>query len=286
MPVSRVGSSSTLSWTEAAATFLRRRRCRRDVSLSGSALLEEGVLQLTPAMHHNLGSLIVNATDETGTNPWPWASFDLRMRVYIGGGELMRTFDERYKHKAVASRRPGQICGGEGFTISYGPLPAHGLGLQGGGSGLRVAFETGVRFGPSILITYDNVQLARHDLSPSGGWLRGRWVALRVGYLTHDSQAGLVIERDDATDLRDFAVPGFAPERDWQLAISANTGLAVDKHLIDDLTLVTDALIAPVRTNVEVTLNGQQYTSDPAALMYARRWQSRASAPPAGPPPA
>ena len=56
--------------------------------------------------------------------------------------------------------------------------------------------------------------------------------------------------------------------------------------MIDDLTLVTDALIAPVRTNVEVTLNGQQYTSSPAALMYDAPVAVSSFSPTSGPPPA
>ena len=243
------------------------------LALAGSAIIADGMLQLTQAMHHEHGSLVLRPARETGTSPWPWRSFDLRLLVHIGGGGLYCTYD---------SARGGKVCGGEGMSLSYGPLPDKGLGLQGGGTGLRVAFETGARFGPSILITYDNIHILRHSLLPAG-WRRDQWVALRVGYGTHDSPEGLVIERNGATDLRGIVLQGWAPESSWQLAISASTGLAVDHHWIDNFTLVTDALIARMDVTVEVTLNGQQFTSSQRSLSYDAPIAISAFSPTSGP---
>ena len=200
--------------------------------------------------------------------------FEITFQAYIGGGEMQCTYD---------SARGGRICGGEGLSLSYGLLPSEGVGQAGGGGGLRLVFDTGPRHGPSIAITYDNVLLLRHSLAPSGGWVRGEWVALRVGYGTYDSPAGLIIERNGQADVRDFLLPGWSPEATWQLALAASTGLAVDEHLVDNLTISTDALIAPLSTQVEVTLNGQQYTRSGRAIVYDAPIVISAFSPTSGP---
>ena len=106
------------------------------VSLVGSARVEHhqwwgGVLELTRAMHHEHGAILISGTPQTGTSPWPWRRFEMRVSVYIGDGEWFCTYD-------VA--KGGKICGGEGWSFSYGAIPSGQLGQLGGGKGLRILF--------------------------------------------------------------------------------------------------------------------------------------------------
>jgi hypothetical protein len=228
------------------------------VALVGSAHIDGGMLLLTRAMHHEHGAIILTGDTATGTTPWPWARFELRMRVYVGDGEWFCTYDEA---------KGGRVCGGEGFSLSYGALPTGNLGQTGAGKGLRVAFRTGPRGGPAIDVTYDNELVLHSSLLPAG-WPRGVWVSVRVGYDTYDSPGGLVLERDGRVDFRSLVLSGWAPQSSWQMAIAAHTGLAVDRHMLDNVTLSTDSLIKPARVEVEVTLNGQQFTSDLVPVVY------------------
>lgn len=228
------------------------------VTLLGDAFVDRGVLELTSAMHHEHGALLITATDTTRTDPWPWARFELRVKVYIGDGEWFCTYDEA---------KGGRVCGGEGFSFSYGALPTASLGQLGAGSGLRVVFHTGPRNGPAIDVSYDHVRIQRRALvhltttgssgdgggGLSAGWPRGTWVNLRIAYDSFDSPGGLLLERDGHFDFRALPVPGWAPQREWKMALAATTGLAVDRHLFDDLVLSTDALIRPARVEVEVS---------------------------------
>jgi len=179
----------------------------------------------------------------------------MRVSVYIGDGEWFCTYD-------VA--KGGKICGGEGWSFSYGAIPSGQLGQLGGGKGLRILFHTGPRNGPAIDITYDNEPLLHTSLD----WPRKVWVKVRIAYDTYDSPGGLILERDGHVDCRSLIVPNWSPQEDWQIAIAAHTGLAVDRHFFDNLTLTTDALIRQARVEVEVTLNGQQFTKDKMPLLY------------------
>jgi hypothetical protein len=128
-----------------------------------------------------------------------------------------------------------------------------------------VSFDTGAF--PAVDVTFDNEQLLHTSLLPSG-WPRKRWVQLRIGYGTYDSPGGLIIERDSHVDCRSFVIPDWAPQSGWRMALAAHTGLAVDRMALDNLTIATDALLERARVEVEVTLNGQQFTSDRVNVVY------------------
>ena len=51
--------------------------------------------------------------------------FELRARVYIGGGGDWCTWDAAI----------GRVCGGDGFSLLYADIPRDGLGTGGDGSG-------------------------------------------------------------------------------------------------------------------------------------------------------
>ena len=123
--------------------------------LVGDAEVHDGMLKLTSAEHLQHGALVIPPPP-----PWPWRRFELKARVYVRGGEL-KCDASSYAEAA------GRICGGEGFSFSYGTMPAEGLSLLGGNGGLRVAFFTATRDarGPSVEVAVGLTGI-RHDPWP------------------------------------------------------------------------------------------------------------------------
>lgn len=221
------------------------------VAVMGSARVEGGFLKLTELDHHQEGALVLKATD-----PWPWRQFDLRFKVYVGDGQRFCTYDEAHG---------GRVCGGEGFSVSYGALPTTQLGQLGAGAGLRVIFFTAPRNsqGPTIDVMYANTRIHRSLLHE--GWPKGVWIALRIQYGSHE---GLSLEVENEPVFKQLSIANWQPMPEWRISLSAHTGLAVDNHWIDDLTFSTDALIGHQSVGVEVTVNGQQFTNDALTLWY------------------
>ena len=145
----------------------------------------------------------------------PWYRFELRAQVYVGDGEVFCTYDPA---------KGGKVCGGHGFSVLYGDLTTHGLGQLGASAGLRLQFSTSEQGEPRPVLTvmYDNVLVASVTLQPH--WRRNAWVALRIGYKTSDSPAGLIVERDAVADCRDIEVDSFTPQAAWRFALAASNG--------------------------------------------------------------
>ena len=66
------------------------------------------------------------------------------------------------------------------------------------------------------------------------------------------------------------ALPGWAPQTDWKFGFGARTSAATDEHIIGGVLIEADAWVEDQGAPVEVTLNGQQFsTTGVEYLFYA-----------------
>ena len=148
----------------------------------------------------------------------------------------------------------GGGTGGLGFSLSYGGgIPLTGaVGERGAGLGLRLQFLT-AGFGPTVRVVYDGVvlgEVARPTLR--NGVLTA--VRLRVG------RDGLTLSHgDDDLFSPPLAVPGWAPQPEWQVVFAAAAAELTDNHWVDDLHVRTGAYVERTPAAVHVALNGQQF---------------------------
>ena len=99
-----------------------------DGALRGDARVERGAIVLTRLAPSSVGS-VTFGPPPLASDPeqlLPLGAFRLSFTLTIGNGA-----------------EPDALAGGEGFSLSYGDLPASGaFGENGGGSGLRVSLLT------------------------------------------------------------------------------------------------------------------------------------------------
>ena len=96
------------------------------------------------------------------------------------------------------------------------------------------------------------------------------------------SRAGLSLLYDHQPYFTDLALPGWAPQPDWQMAFGAAAAELTDNHWIDDLRVRTGAHVDRTPVAVHLALNGQQFGAQ-AAVPYEYAFADEVFPPP--PPP-
>ena len=126
---------------------------------------------------------------------------------------------------------PDALAGGEGFSLSFGDLPASGtFGEAGGGAGLRVSLLTRQR---RLVATYRSSELLSTVLPPANvSRLRSNSsVRVELRYRA----AGLTLRIDDTTHLRDLPIRGWAPRPHWRFGLGARNHHSFDNHFVRDV---------------------------------------------------
>ena len=212
-----------------------------DGSLRGDARVEHSEIVLTRLVPFAVGS-VTFGTPPLASDPQqlqPLGAFRLTFTVTIGTGA-----------------DPDDLAGGEGFSLSFGDLPASGtFGENGGGAGLRVSLLT--RRG-RLVASYRSTELFSTVLPPANlSRLRSNSsVRVELRYRA----AGLTLRLDGTTHLRDSPIPGWAPRPHWRFGLGARNHHSFDNHFVRDVQFERGALLDAAVVPLEVSANGQQFS--------------------------
>lgn len=181
-------------------------------SLYGSAVVEDGVLKLTPAVNYRSGSFILNDLDGGGFVKAFTATFKLR----IGGG-----------------------TGADGFSFAFGPLiPDGAFGMEGTSDrGLVISFDTynnGGGEAPAIDVFRGGFVIASYKTDVLALMRTDALQEVRVVVDAEGRLSLTVAGTPVFTGLRGAFVP--MPGR---FAFGAATGGANDNHWVDDIQITT-----------------------------------------------
>ena len=226
------------------------------VQIYGDAIVGQHVLRLTNALPNQRGSLhfapptLLGSSPVQKGGPFP-LSFRLSFDLTIGTGIVM----EEPVHE-----RPS----GDGFAISIGDLPAGAAGELGSGDGLRVCLRTranmiSVSYGTRLLLSVPMVnpeRLRSNESFPFVLTLRQRALSLSIA-------GALVLTNAALPEWEEDAQPS------WRFGLSARTnGVRGENHWVQRLRLQLSPSLDTASTPVEVTSNGQQYSSSGLELAY------------------
>jgi probable HAF family extracellular repeat protein len=130
--------------------------------------------------------------------------------------------------------------GADGMSFNYGPIADgnNGGGEYGSGNGLRIAMPVYSRAGNpgKIIVYYDNVELARRDISLWVPAPSGHWGFLQVKYGPDGLEVhgymlwGWTVLQETA--ITNLVIPRWAPQRDWRFFWSARTGADTMRTLL------------------------------------------------------
>ena len=272
---------------------------RAFVAARGAARLRAGALDLTPrdldltprdltpkasgvggglAVHMPSAFTLRNESEGGGVAARPAFHFRARFRLYVGDGSG---------------------ADGLSFCHGEVPL-AGSLGERGSSAGLCVSFVSGPDkitgdHGRSREITigasYDGVALRQRPRTPSLATFasvpecdadyptrlpqcerappppppplasqlqraRGSWLNVTVEV----SRRGLQLDVDGATLFEAVELVGWTPLPSWGFAFGARTGIDDDVHRVDSLYIERGVSLEEQGVDVDLTLNGQQYT--------------------------
>ena len=210
---------------------------------------QSGVLRLTNFVPNGInqfgarGSLIIALSQPA----LPPTYFRATFKLLIGGGN-----------------------GADGFSFSYGDLPAGAIGELGSGRGLRVCWRTHntnaieVWYGESLL----------HASSPPGGAsLRGdEFVEASIEYLP----TGLSVSHAGHAYVAALPIGEWEPRRGWRFGLGARIGADTDDHHVDDFVLEGGSAVHPQAVPLEVTLNGLQFSEEGLQYTYQQEGRSQA----------
>ena len=165
-------------------------------------------------------------------------------------------------------------CGAEGMSFVYGPLPAENFGEADVWSGLRVSMLTGSV--PRLKVSYRRVVLSSvsAELRTLDGFVRV--------VVSHNS-SGLSVLYDGRLLVGNLTIPRWEPQPGWQFGWGARTSSSVDEHLLSDIEIQADARFEDDPLSVEVTLNGQQFSSSGVEYTYQAPARVSAFSPSSGP---
>ena len=196
----------------------------------------------------------------------PVDAFDARFAASFSGGEC--------GHGGSAD-----LCGADGLSFVFGPLPDMlPFGPEGAGPGLRVSFMTGSSPRVDVLLAYE---LLTSVPAP----LRDRLSApspmadVRVLQL----QEGLSVWHDGELLVQNLTLPHWQPEPSWRFGLGASTGSELDEHAIGAISILADAHVEDHALSVEVTHNGQQYSSSAVEYVYSAPPHVSSFSPTSGP---
>lgn len=238
----------------------------------GDARISSGALLLTHSVPDQHGAFLFQPPTLHGRlpasegGPFPTA-FRLSLNLSIGTGFPLEP--------KVTER-----TGGDGLAISIGELPSAPAGELGAGNGLRVCLRTranvlSVDYGTRSLLAVplpDAERLRSNVSFPLVLTLRNRSLTLMVGNRTALDRAPLHEWGADA-------------HPSWRFGLSARTNPhRGENHWVHAVRLELGPSLETARSRVEVTANGQQFSSDGAALLYFGDTKPTVALPPLGPP--
>jgi hypothetical protein len=213
----------------AAPVFRSNFSAATGVTVSGSASVTGGILQLTPNAGSQLGGAIF--TNSTATNASSFrAEFDFRV---FDGSEA------------------------DGFSFNYGNMagPPANAGEGGWGTGLCVNFVTYPGAGgPFVRVLYGGANISGNI----GVAIRNAAYRKCVIFVNASNQLSVSI--NGVAVITNLGLPaGFAStdKTAWQFSMSGRTGGATDNHWIDNLVI-------NAYNQYEYSLDGTSWTSNPA----------------------
>ena len=193
-----------------------------------------------------IGSFVMDVIDQSTV----MSPFQMDAEVMISGGVCGQD--------GVSTQ-----CGGEGISFVYGDLPSWGgaFGEKGAGSGLRVSLLTSmwkridVVYGDELIGSVEVGDVMRSEL----------FTPLRIWY----SDLGLEVMWNGVAYISNMTIPGWDPKADWQFGFGARTSTNHDKHWLSSVSIRADSLLStPTSAKVQVTMNGQQFTSSSYTHTY------------------
>ena len=201
------------------------------------------VLVLTQSELAQTGSVVLTAMDDLR----PIREFRAHFRVRLRGEECGETGADGH-------------CGAEGLSFVFGPMPSSPFGELGVGVGLRVSLLTAAD--QRIEVRFNDLLLAS---VPAALHMSGRhWAAVEVEH----SSDGLRVVHDGQLHVHNLTLPGWAPQTDWKFGFGARTSAATDEHIIGGVLIEADAWVEDQGVPVEVTLNGQQFSTTGAEYLF------------------
>ena len=207
---------------------------RESDELRGGAYLGgDGSLTLTDADYHQLGLLIVSP-------PVPdraYSSFDAAFDVFVGGG-----------------------TGGDGFKFCFGEPTAARAGRLEVEVGVCVRFRThDERDGhyEAVDVLVDGVLQHTLDMRTLDLLRAGTWAPVAVSHGTD----GLRVSCSQQLLLERVLLRAFEPAAGWAFVLGASTSAYHNEHKVDNLRIDVGALVAPSAVDVDLTLNGQQFST-------------------------
>ena len=174
------------------------------------------------------------------------------------------------------------------FSISFGDVgddaPLIGVGANGAGAGLRLVFGTSA---PRTLgVFYDGVQLRSLPLPSTalGAAVNDHVVAptfeaVQASY----RDDGLHVSLGSTVLVRSLPIYGWAPATSWRIVLAASSGSRIGTHHVRSLSTRTGAAVHRAPVPLELSLNGQQFSSGAFPFIYHAAPRPLTVLPPTGP---
>ncbi|MGZ0214397.1 MAG: IPT/TIG domain-containing protein, partial [Actinomycetales bacterium] len=167
----------------------------------------------------------------------------------------------------------------------FGPLPDnYEFGELGVGTGLRVSLLTGleqrieVRYNETLVASVA-APLFKIEASEGAPRNTGGWSQVVVT----KSSGGLHIVHDGEQRIHNLTLAQWSPQTYWKFGFGARTSAAVDQHMLGEVIIESDALVEDHAVDVEVTLNGQQFSTTGSDFTYYAAPRVSAFSPTSGP---
>lgn len=215
-------------------------------SIHGSArLLDDGMLGLTSNDYHLNGYICLKPTHLAALVA---TSFHFSFDVYVGDGS-----------------------GGDGFSVCYGDAQYESVGAQGLQSGLCVRFLTRDALSlphEVIQVVYNGVVLRSTEVRTSGSLTTSLRLKTLVPVQVAYSSAGLRVGYHTATIFDGIFLPDWRPQPTWQFCLGASTSQWRDAHRVSNVRLQVGALVDSSSVAVEITANGEQFSTSGTRFAY------------------
>ena len=88
---------------------------------------------------------------------------------------------------------------------------------------------------------------------------------LNVAY----NEYGLHVRVDGVSYVSNLTMPDWSPKADWKLGFGARSFSSYDKHWLNSMSVKADSFVsAESSVDLQVSINGQQYTKDTHTYTY------------------
>jgi hypothetical protein len=168
---------------------------------------------------------------------------------------------------------------GDGFSISIGELPNAAAGELGSGNGLRISLLTRRNL---LSVSYAERSLLSTPL-PDAERLRSN-TSFPIELIMRTNRLSLTV--DGRAVLSDAPLPEWAVDvqPEWRVGLGARTNARRGElHVVDNLIFEISPSLEASPARLEVTLNGQQYSTDDTRLRYLGNAQVSLAGPALGP---